>query len=462
MSTTAVTATLARYIAQAPSRALPPEVMRKAALHLLDTIAAMVSGTVLAAGAKALAFANTSATGQESMVVGTRRMVSAPLAALANGMLAHADETDDSHARSLTHPGCAVIPAVLALADRDGGSGTHLLRAIAAGYDVGPRVAEALGADRFFDTHHASHSYGGLFGAAAACGAWLRFEPTQCEHLLAYAVQMASGNACWRRDVDHVEKAFDFGGMPAHHGVLAATMVQAGFTGSSQPLEGTPGLFAAFPSTSRPELSVAELGERFELMHTAIKKWCVGSPIQAALDSLERLVAAHGLSAGQVQDIVVDLPAQSAPVVDHRDMPDVNLQHQLALMLMDGSVGFYSSHDAARMRDPAIAALRTRIAIRPRTDGDFLQNMRQAIVTVTTHDGRSLADHTRHVRGTPANPMTPQEICDKATVLMEPVLGPVRTGQLVAQVLEIERSQDVRALRPLLTHFAQFEQETKT
>jgi 2-methylcitrate dehydratase PrpD len=444
------TARLAHHIAQSPARPLPPEVMHKAALHLLDTIAAMVSGTQLAAGAKALAFATASASGSESLVIGTQLLVSAPLAAMANGMLAHADETDDSHARSLTHPGCAVIPAALALADREGATGLSLLRAIAVGYDVGPRVAEALGADRFLDTHHASHSYGGLFGAAAACGALLRLTDTQCAHLLAYAVQMASGNACWRRDADHVEKAFDFGGMPAHHGVLAALMVQAGFTGATRPLEGTPGLFAAFPATSNPDLATAALGERYELMHTAIKKWCVGSPIQAALDSLEHLMAVHGFGAAQVHRIVVDLPAQSVPIVDDRDMPDVSLQHQLALMLVDGTVTFHSGHDRLRMGDPHVSALRRRIAIQPRSDAAFLQNMRQAIVRVETTDGSTFTHHTPHVRGTPANPMTPGEIRAKAEDLMRPVLGAERTARLAERVLDMESLGDVRRLRPLL------------
>jgi 2-methylcitrate dehydratase PrpD len=448
--TPALTSTLARYIALTQERQLPPEVLHKAALHLLDTVAAMVSGTQLAAGGKAIAFSNAGASGQESIVIGSGTLVSAPMAALANGMLAHADETDDSHARSLTHPGCAVIPAALAVADRDGASGAALLRAITVGYDVGPRMAEALGAERFFDAHHASHSYGGLFGAAAASAALIGLGEAPCGHLLAYAVQMASGNACWRRDADHVEKAFDFGGMPAHNGVLASAMVKAGFTGSAYPLEGVPGLFAAFPQTSRPELAIDRLGDRFELMHTAIKKWCVGSPIQAALDSLEQLMSAQGLTTAQVATIVVDLPNQSAPVVDNRDMPAVSLQHQLALMLIDGTVTFDSGHDMARMHDPQVAALRQRISIRPREDAQFLQNMRQAIVTVQTGDGRTLLHHTPHVRGTPANPMSPDEISAKAIDLMTPVLGAARAAQLTDVVLNIGRMTDVRRMRPLL------------
>jgi 2-methylcitrate dehydratase PrpD len=441
-----ITALLAAHIASAPTRALPPEVLDKAKLHVLDTLAAMASGTQLEAGERVLPFAAAAGGHREALVIGSDTLTSAAMAALANGMLAHADETDDSHAPSLTHPGCAVVPAALAVAERQRASGSALLRAVAVGYDVGPRVAQALGGERFFDSHHSSHSVGGLFGAAAAAAALMALDSRRAAYALAYAVQMASGNPCWRRDPDHVEKAFDFGGMPAHHGVLAATMVAAGFTGSAEPLEGTPGLFAAYPATAQPELATRELGQRFGLMETAIKKWCVGSPIQAALDSVQAL-RAQGLRADEVERIVVALPRQSAPVVDNRAMPAVNLQHQLSLLLLDGQVGFASGHDLARMADPAVQALRARIAIDARVEDDFVRNPRQAIVTVHTTDGRTQVHHTLHVRGTPADPMTRAEVEAKARDLMAPVLGRERCEQLIDHVARLDTLADVTDLR---------------
>ncbi len=445
-----VTSLLADHIASAMARPLPAEVVDKASLHVLDTLAAMVSGTQLEAGKKVLPFVAGVGGREEALVVGSRTITTATLAALANGMLAHADETDDSHAPSLTHPGCAVVPAALAVGEREHCSGRDLLYAVAVGYDVGPRIAAALGGERFFDQHHSSHSFGGLFGAAAAAASLLGLDSREAAFVLSYAVQLASGNSCWRRDPDHVEKAFDFGGMPAHNGVLAATMVAAGFTGSAVALEGTPGLFAAYPATSRPELATSELGSRFELMHTAIKKWSVGSPIQPALDSLQFLMSNEGLAAADVVRIVVALPRQSAPVVDNRDMPDVNLQHQLSLLLVDGGLTFTSGHDLQRMSDPRIAAMRERIRIEPRHEEDFVRNSRQAIVTVHLTDGRIIERHTAHVRGTPADPMSPTEVRAKARDLMRPVLGKDRTDRLIDQIARLEFLRDVTELRALL------------
>jgi 2-methylcitrate dehydratase PrpD len=231
--------------------------------------------------------------------------------------------------------------------------------------------------------------------------------------------------------------------------VLAATLVRAGMTGSLQPLEGTPGLFAAHAASARPELATEALGERHEVMNTAIKKWCVGSPIQAALDSTQHLMRHEGLRANDVERIEVALPVQSAPVVDRRRMPAVNLQFQLALLLVDGRLGFESGHDEARMTEPRVARLSARIHIDPRPEQAFIDNSRQAIVTATLRDGRVLRHHTHHVRGTPADPMTQAEVEDKARDLMEPVLG-ARCEAAVRRLCDLGTLARTRELRALL------------
>ena len=441
-----VTARLAEHVATARDRSLPDDVALKARLHLLDTVAAMVSGARLDVGRRVLAFARATASGTEAGVLASRVRTGATAAALANGMLAHADETDDSHAPSLTHPGCAVVPAAFAAAEATGATGEALLRAVVAGYDVGPRIALALGGERFFVAGYSSHAVGGLFGAAAAAGVLYGLDAAAARSLFGYTVQMASGNACWRRDAEHVEKAFDFGGMAAMNGTLAAQMVAHGFTGVCDALEGEPGLFTAFAADADPGRAVDGLGERFEIMRTAVKKWCVGSPIQAALDALEALMAEDAVGADSVEEIVVALPATSAKVVDDRAMPDVNLQHQLSLMLIDGTVTFASTHDHSRMTDPAIVAMKRRIRLDPRTDEEFATHTRQAIVTARRRDGTVVERKVRHVRGTPLNPMMAEEVVTKARDLMGPVLGPSRTDEAIEIAMSFGREPTVGRL----------------
>src|SRR5262245_46118780 len=127
---------LSEYVAGASARPLPDAVVEKARHHVLDTLAAMVSGSQLRPGVMAIGYVASLGGVAEASVVGTRIRTSAVNAALANGMLAHADETDDSHAPSRTHPGCAIIPAALAIAERGHASGERFLQSVVLGYDV--------------------------------------------------------------------------------------------------------------------------------------------------------------------------------------------------------------------------------------------------------------------------------------------------------------------------------------
>jgi 2-methylcitrate dehydratase PrpD len=439
----APTRQLSEYIASALARPLPEAVVEKARHHILDTVAAMVSGTELKPGQLAIGYAKAQGGPSEASLVGTRLRTSAVNAALANGMLAHADETDDSHAPSRTHPGCAVVPAALAIAERQRTCGAEFLRAVVLGYDVCARVNRALGPDALAAASHATHSIGGSFGAGAAAGALLGLNTEQVRHLLSYCAQQASGVACNVRDSEHIEKAFDFGGMPARNGVAAATMVAVGFTGVDDVFSGERNFLDAYSARPEPSHLAAALGERFEIMATNIKKWSVGSPAQAALDALTQLMEGAAFGVGDIASIRVHLPTRSARTVDNAPMPDVNVQHLMALLLTDRALTFHSVHDHARMHDQAVLAVRRLIELVPSQELAEARPPRQAIVEISLQDGRSLTHRTRAVRGTADNPMTRAEVEAKALDLMRGPLGAERARDLVEACRRIEYSPDI-------------------
>jgi 2-methylcitrate dehydratase PrpD len=444
-------AALSAYVAGALGRRLPEEVAAKTKLHLLDTLAAMLSGARLRPGRLAIAFARGQGGRREAAVAGTRLRTAAINAALANGILAHADETDDSHLAGLFHPGCAVVPAALAVAERQRQSGAALLNAVALGYDVGVRVNLARGLkERPPRSGHSTHSVGTVFGAAAAAAALLGLDARRARHALSYAAQQASGLTSWSRDEEHVEKAFDFGGMPARNGVTAALIVAAGGSGVDDVLSGPGNFFTAFADAPRPDALADGLGRRYEILDATIKKWCVGSPIQAALDALQALMGRHRLAAGDVAELTVELPDDRAHIVDDRAMPDICVQHLLAVMLLDGTVGFAAAHDYGRMRDRRVRELRARMRLLPNPELTRALPPRQAIVAVRTRDGRELRQRTRAVRGTPANPMHADEVEAKALDLIRPAIGAARAGRLIQAVRGLERVKDCRALGDLV------------
>src|SRR5687768_9951473 len=217
------------YIATTLDKPLPEEVAEKTKHHLLDTLGAIVSGSQMLPGQMAAKYARSVGGTPESTVIGTDLVISAANAAMANGMSAHADETDDSHAPSLTHPGCAIVPASLAMAERQGREGEALLRAIALGYDIGTRTTLALGHLAMDRLGHASHTIGPMFGSAAAAGALVGVTAQQARFMLSYTAQQAAGITTWPRDSEHVEKSFVFGGQGARNGVTSAIFVSLGF-----------------------------------------------------------------------------------------------------------------------------------------------------------------------------------------------------------------------------------------
>ena len=441
---------LSAYIAAALKRPLPPGVVEKSKHHILDTLAAMVSGSRLAPGMKAITYVKTLGGVKEASVIGSKILTSAVNAALANGMLAHADETDDSHAPSLTHPGCGIVPAALAMAERERQSGAALLRAVALGYDIGCRLTQSLHAYQFREDGHSTHSFGPMFGAAAAAGALAGLRERQVRHLLSFTAQQASGISCWMRDGEHVEKAFDFGGMPARNGVAAATMVAHGFTGVDDVFAGERSFFVAYGREPNAAALTNSLGATYEIINTNIKRWSVGSPIQAPLDSLCALIQTHHVKAQDVNKLVVRVAHQGANTVDNRDMPDICMQHMCAVMLIDGRVTFASSHDSKRMRDRKVLALRRRIELRGDDALSAAMPGRQGIVELRLRDGSKLTHHTKAVRGTADNPMTRSEVDEKSYDLMAPVIGKVRARKLCDAVWKLEKAGDVRDLRPLL------------
>ena len=442
---------LSAYMSAAGTRALPAEITEHAKYHLLDTLASMISGSELAPGQAAQRYIRERGAKGAATVAGFA-LTAAPIdAALANGVLAHSDETDDSHNNSHSHPGCSVVPAALAAGEEFGINGARLLRAVTLGYDIGTRLVMAMGDDNFsYESSLATHSIAGTFGAAAAAAWAAGLDARQMRWALDYTAQQSSGIRAWRRDTDHIEKAFVFAGMPARNGITSALLVKSGWNGIDDIFSGADNFFAAYAPKAQPDRLIEKLGERYEIAQTDIKKWTVGSPIQGPLDAVQAIRDKRPFEADQVQRVTVRLAPPVAIIVDNRDIPDICLQQMIAVMLLDKTVSFRGAHDKPRMQDPA--ALRQRGKVNLVYDEELakLLPVRVAVVEIALTDGTLLQERVSAVRGTPRNPMTRTEVIDKARDLTAPVLGREKSEKLIETVFAIETIADVRSLRLLL------------
>lgn len=456
---------LAAYVASAADMPLPEEVIEQSKWHILDTFAAIVAGSQMPAGEPSRNFVRMIAASPACTVIGDSVRSDPITAAMINGTLGHAHEVDDTGGSSGPwHPGINVVPAALAMAEQGTISGMHFIRAIALGVDVGGRVGQAAGLLRNFRTPTVSVC--GIFGAAATAASIAGLNEEQVRWALSYTAQQSSGIDSFRRDPDHIEKGFLNGGLGAKGGVTSAMLVKAGFTGVSDIFSGPANFFALFRAAGQEiheELLTAELGQRFDMLATGFKRRPVAGAISAVLDSLEALLDKQPIDPRQIREIVIRYEPGS--VTDNAGPPDMNVQHAVALTLVDKRLTLRSVHDRDRFRDPLLTRLRSITRISPMViyvqTGKFIDpsvpgnaaklGLREPVVKITMMDGTVLSQADVAARGeSSAHPYTREWVMEKAASLMTPVLGGLATRQLIEQVVNLETMHDIRPLGRLM------------
>lgn len=415
-----MTKPLSLLLAEHAQRAIVPEDARERAhIILMDALIAILSGRDLHAGHAASRFVSdrrTSGSG-EAREFATLSRVSAADAAFINGMLAHADETDDSHEGARMHPSCSIVPAALATAELVGATFDRVLDAIAVGYDVGvalnlgtwtdPRV---LRASRM-STHHT----GGMFGSLGAALRVRDVEAAVGAIAFSYGVQHAGGSTTWLRDTEHVEKAVVFGGLPARSALFSVELATLGFSGVIDPFGGPESYFDAFGVNSDPAVVVERLRRPGQGVREAcIKRYPVGMPIQAVAQALDEILGL-GVTA-RPDHVLVELPEEKVHVVSNREMADISAQHVIALRLIAGDIRFDVLHELAPVPD-GVEDLKRRVELIGVRDLDEDRNgygtTRVARVTMTTGDDVR-SGFVAWPIGTPENPIGWAEVRHKA------------------------------------------------
>ena len=461
--TAPATTALARHIASAMDQPLASDVEYRAKQHLLDGLMAILSGATLPPGRIAIAYAKSHGGAGESTVAGGGR-TNVELAAFANAISAHADETDDVNNRARVHPGATVVPAALSVAEAFDRSGSALLKAVALGYDV--TCAVNIGAWRSFRAMQrsvrTSHGVGQTFGAAAAAASLEELSLEQNRYVLSYAAQQVAGIATFYRDPEHIGKAFTTSAMQAHAGVRAAELVRHGFTAIEDVFDGSPQVFDAFGEEGDANRMLDNLATTRHVTTTDIKRYPVGGPIQAAAEALERLIETDGLAAGDIESVEARLPSQGAYIVDRRSMPDISLQYILAVLLLDGRLTFQNSHDYERHDSAEVRQIMSRIRAVPDSSLDVVDESDhssrrtwRAVVIVVTRDGRTLTERVDVCRGDHENPMSWEELTAKTHMVLAAVMPRTQVDELVQRVWTIEDAVSTREFRPFLelSHF---------
>lgn len=442
---------IAAYAVELSGQNLPDNVRLKTKIHIIDSLAAIISGAALEAGIAGQRYALSTGGQAVASILGTRERTGLIDAALANGMAAHADESDDSHETSQTHPGCGVLPAAVSVAEARGASGLAFLNAVHLGYDITIRFGEALSpAMSFARSSLSCHAFGPLFGAGFSSGSLMGFDAERYLIVLNYLAQEASGLTTWRLDGAHTLKSYVFAGMPASNGVKAAAMVEAGFTGSGDVLNpSNRNFFEAISPHAKPENLYVGLRDIYKILETDIKKYSVGFPIAAPLSALEDILARTGLEPDEIEAIRIRYLSDWYKVIgDENRMPDLNLRHCMAATVVEGSLTFDASHDINRMADPAIQAVGKRITF---IDAEPGQDRFEARIEIDARGQTFNASQGLHVLGRKENPMTTEQVHEKAVELFSTVISEKAARRAIEIVHDIEKEPDLSRLIASLT-----------
>jgi len=376
-------------------------------------------------------------------VIGRRERLDCPHAALVNGMSAHVLDFDDTHLRTLLHPGVPVASALLALAERSRLTGTAFLHAFVLGVDVECRIANAIYAAHNVNWYITGTA--GVFGAAAAAGRILGLDEARMARAFGIAATQASG---LREMAGTMCKSFVHG-RAAQNGMLAGLLAANGFTSSERAIEAPRGFAHVLAPEHRLEEITDGLGERYEIVLNTYKPYACGVVAHPVIDGCIAIREESGLKPERVASVALRVHPLALKLTGMRE-PGSGLEskwslyHSAAVALCDGAAGERQYTDG-RVRDPAVASLRARVT----ATADPALREDEALVAIALQDGRCIERHVEHAIGSTANPMSDRDLERKFRALGEEALPPDRIEALIEKCWAIERLDDVADLMRL-------------
>lgn len=438
-----LTRTLAQFVATSRADAVPESVVHEARRSLVNFLGCALGGAGHEAVDRAYAAIAPFSGPPQSSLIGRGERTDCLHAALLNGMSGHVLDFDDTHLRTLLHPGVAVFPPLLALAEIRPITGRDLLHAFALGTDVACRIANAIYATHNVDWYITGTA--GVIGAAAAAGRVLALSVEQ----MIWALGLAATQAAGLREMAGTMSKCYVHGRAAQNGLMAALLARHGFTSATHALEAPRGFAAVLAGARDLGPVAAGLGERWELALNTYKPHACGVVAHPVIDGCLHLRDAHGVDAAGVAAIALTVHPLALKLTGIPDPPDGlkskwSIFHSAAVALVDGAAGEHQYTDA-RVHDPLVRRLRSTVT----ATADGMLRDDEALVEITLNDGRSLRHHVVHARGSADNPMRDSDLERKLMGLARGVLSDAQSGELLGACWRADALTDASVLARL-------------
>ncbi len=456
-----LTRQVAAFVVDTRAADLPVDVIGLGKKSLLDGLGLALSGSVAESGHLAQAYLSGLGSSGPATVIGTSMKVAPRFAAFANGIGVHADDFDDTQLAVakdrvyglLTHPTAPCLPAALAVGEAVGASGAEVMLAYHLGVEVECKIAEAINPRHYQHGFHATATCG-TFAAAAAASKLLKLNLEQTMRALSVAGSQSAG---LRENFGTMMKPFH-AGRSSESGVVAADFAKLGWSATDKILESPRGFFRAAGGGFDPTAIVGKLGKPWTFAEPgiSIKPHPSGSLTHPGMTEMLRLIKAHGITADQVTKVDVGTNHNMPNALIHHQprnelQAKFSMQFCMAMLLIEGRAGLPEFTDAMVMR-PDVQAYLSRINfhVHPEAEAAGYDKM-TTIIDIHMKDGRTISGRADFGKGSPANPMTYNEVAEKFSACCEFAKWPEqKTKALIAAAARLESIGSINEITALL------------
>jgi 2-methylcitrate dehydratase PrpD len=461
-----LTAYVAEFAASTRFAGIPGDVLGLGKKSILDGLGLALAGSVAKSGGIIRRHLQGLKTGvQAAAVLGTNLRLPARFAAFANGTAVHADDYDDTQLAVakdrvyglLTHPTAPALPSTLAVAERDGRSGRDFLTAYHVGVEVECKIAEAINPRHYQHGFHSTATCGAL-GAAAGVANLVGLSVDQTRTCLGIAGSLAAG---LRENFGTMMKPFH-AGRAAESGVLAAEFAALGFTATPIVLEAGRGFFRAAGGGYDEPAILGTLGKPWTFANpgVSIKPHPSGSLTHPGMTTMLALIRKHDIQPEQVVSVKVGTN-QNMPnaLIHHRPTTELqakfSMEFCMAILLLERKGGLNEFTDEIVNRSDVQAMIRkVDFGVHPEAEAAGYDKM-TTILEITLTDGRVIRDRADFGKGSPANPMSYDEVADKFRECAAYSRWPkTKAERVVEMVRHLEEVRHVRELTALLSRDA--------
>ena len=422
--TTGITKYVCDFVARTTFADIPPAVLELGKKSLLDGLGLALAGSKLPTYAIVEQYVESLAVPHSgAIVIGTSNRLSPRFAAFANGIAIHVEDFDDTQLAAakdrvyglLTHPTVPVLPAALAIAETARASGKDLLLAYHLGVEVECKIAESISPRHYEDGFHSTGTCG-VFGGTTACAKLRGFDAAMTERAFGIAASQASG---LRENFGTMMKPFH-AGHAAEIGVVSVDFAALGWTSADDILEAPRGFFHAFGGSYDPNALLNKLGNpwAFASPGVSIKPFPSGSLTHPGMTEMLRLIRTHSIKVSDVDRVEVGTNRNLPNALIHHHPTNAlqakfSMEFCVAILLVDGKAGLTQFTDeVVNRRDVRDMISRVRFYVDPEADAAGFDKM-TTILKIRLKNGQTISGRADFGKGSPANPMSYDEVAEK-------------------------------------------------